>query len=82
MALAGAIATEADSSILAIGAYSGLPESPIQSDENSIRGLPKEPLSIENMPELSTRYRYFVVLGVLLALGLSMLVYLRSKKII
>jgi len=34
------------------------------------------------MPELSTRYRYFVVLGVLLALGLSMLVYLRSKKII
>ncbi len=34
------------------------------------------------MPELSTQYGYFVVLSVLLALGLSMLVYLRSKKIV
>ncbi|MDP8974094.1 MAG: magnesium/cobalt transporter CorA [Actinomycetota bacterium] len=39
-------------------------------------------MNFENMPELSTRYGYFVVLGVLFTLGLSMLVYLRNKKII
>jgi magnesium transporter len=39
-------------------------------------------MNFENMPELSTRYGYFVVLGVLFTLGLSMLAYLRSKKII
>ena len=39
-------------------------------------------MNFENMPELSTRYGYFVVLFVLIALALSMLVYLRRKGII
>jgi magnesium transporter len=39
-------------------------------------------MNFENMPELSTRFGYFVVLGLLLTLALSMLVYLRRKNII
>ncbi len=39
-------------------------------------------MNFEHMPEPSTRYGYFVVLGVLFTLGLSMLFYLRRKKII
>jgi magnesium transporter len=39
-------------------------------------------MNFENMPELSTRFGYFVILGVLLTLALSMLVYLRRKNII
>ncbi|CAA9447201.1 MAG: Magnesium and cobalt transport protein CorA [uncultured Rubrobacteraceae bacterium] len=39
-------------------------------------------MNFEHMPELSTQYGYFVVLGVLVVLGLSMLVYLRNKNII
>lgn len=39
-------------------------------------------MNFEHMPELSSQYGYFVVLGVLVVLGLSMLVYLRNKKII
>ena len=39
-------------------------------------------MNFENMPELSTRYGYFVVLGVLLTLAASMIYYLRREKII
>ena len=39
-------------------------------------------MNFANMPELSTRYGYFVLLGVLLTLGLSMVVYLHRKNII
>ncbi len=39
-------------------------------------------MNFENMPELATRYGYFVVLAVLMTLALSMLVYLRRKGII
>lgn len=39
-------------------------------------------MNFENMPELGTRYGYFVVLAVLVALGTSMLVYLRRQGII
>ena len=39
-------------------------------------------MNFENMPELSTRYGYFVVVAVLVALAISMLVYLRRKDII
>ena len=39
-------------------------------------------MNFEHMPELSSQYGYFIVLGVLVVLGLSMLVYLRNKKII
>jgi len=39
-------------------------------------------MNFENMPELHTRYGYFVAFSVLLTLGLSMLYYLRRKKII
>src|ERR687886_159702 len=39
-------------------------------------------MNFENMPELHTQYGYFVVLGVLLTLALSMLYYLRRKEII
>ena len=39
-------------------------------------------MNFENMPELHTQYGYFVVLGVLLILALSMLYYLRRKEII
>ncbi len=39
-------------------------------------------MNFQNMPELSTRYGYFVVLAVLVILAFSMLVYLRRKDII
>jgi magnesium transporter len=39
-------------------------------------------MNFENMPELHTHYGYFVVLGILILLGLSMLVYLSRKDII
>lgn len=39
-------------------------------------------MNFENMPELHTRYGYFVVLSVLIVLGLSMLLYLSRKDII
>ena len=39
-------------------------------------------MNFEHMPELSTQNGYFVVLGVLFTLALSMLFYLRRKKII
>ncbi len=39
-------------------------------------------MNFEHMPELSTQNGYFVVLGVLFTLDLSMLFYLRRKKII
>ena len=39
-------------------------------------------MNFEDMPKRSTRYGYFVVLFVLIALALSMLVYLRRKGII
>ena len=39
-------------------------------------------MNFVNMPELSTRYGYFVVLAVLVALAATMLVYLRRKGII
>ena len=39
-------------------------------------------MNFQNMPELATRYGYFVVLAVLIMLALSMLVYLRRKDII
>lgn len=38
-------------------------------------------MNFENMPELSTRFGYFVVLSVLLILGFSMILYLRRKNI-
>ncbi len=39
-------------------------------------------MNFEHMPELSTQNGYFVVLGVLFSLGLSMLYYPHRKKII
>ncbi len=38
-------------------------------------------MNFENMPELLTRFGYFVVLSVLLILGFSMILYLRRKNI-
>lgn len=39
-------------------------------------------MNFENMPELATRYGYFVVLAVLLALGAIMLYYLHRRKML
>lgn len=39
-------------------------------------------MNFENMPELHTRYGYFVVLGIIILLGSLMLLYLRRKKVI
>lgn len=37
-------------------------------------------MNFENMPELRTKYGYFVVLGLMLALVIAMLIYFRKKK--
>jgi len=37
-------------------------------------------MNFENMPELRTKYGYYVVLGVMLTLVISMLIYFRKKK--
>jgi len=37
-------------------------------------------MNFENMPELRTKYGYYVVLGVMLGLVISMLIYFRKKK--